>query len=42
MRFIVVHKHCGYTMTIEGKDIYAALRAYGLSLDLWKEVEGNA
>ena len=25
MKFIVEHKHCKYTMQIEGKDIYAAL-----------------
>lgn len=42
MIFKVMHKYCGYTMTIEGKDIFAALRAYGLSPALWEEVKGNA
>ena len=39
--FNVVHKYCGYEMTIKGYDIYDAMRKNNLSINYWIEKWGN-
>lgn len=33
--FVVVHKHCGYARSIEGFDIWDALKKNGLDGKVW-------
>ena len=39
--FNIVHKYCGYEMTITGYDIYDAMRKNNLSINYWIEKWGN-
>ena len=34
--FTVEHKHCGYTQTIEGYDVWDALKRNNLNANVWK------
>ena len=39
LRFTVVHKYCGYTKTVEGYNVWDALKTNNLDHNVWK-VEG--
>ena len=38
-QFTIEHIHCGATTTIEGYDLYDALKKANLNYKLWKEVK---
>ena len=39
LEFTIVHRYCGYTKTIQGYNIWDALKSNGLDYKIW-EVKG--